>query len=82
MGISDYLAELVHAQLEDRKPQAIPQGIAIEEITDIARRNHMEYLLLGALLRLDSLPEGCVGELRQRVMKSLMRTIAQVSVSV
>ena len=79
MGISDYLAELVHAQLEDRKPQAIPQGIAIEEITDIARRNHMEYLLLGALLRLDNLPEGCVGELRQRVMKSLMRTMAQVS---
>lgn len=79
MGISDYLAELVHAQLEDRKPQAIPQGIAIEEITDIARRNHMEYLLLGALLRLDNLPESCVGELRQRVMKSLMRSMAQVS---
>lgn len=79
MGISDYLAELVHAQLEDRKPQAIPQGITIDEITDIARRNHMEYLLLGALLRLDNLPERYVGELRKRVMKSLMRSMAQVS---
>lgn len=79
MGISDYLAELVHAQLEDRKPQAIPKGITIEEITDIAKRNHMEYLLLGALLRLDNLSESHVGELRGRVMNSLMRTMAQVT---
>lgn len=79
MGISDYLAELVHAQLEDRKPQAIPQGITIEEIADIARRNHMEYLLLGALLRLDNLSERHAGELRKRVMNSLMRTMAQVT---
>ncbi|MBQ8548922.1 MAG: nucleotidyltransferase family protein [Lachnospiraceae bacterium] len=79
MGISDYLAELVHAQLEDRKPQAIPQGITIEEIMDIAKRNHMEYLLLGALLRLDNFSESYIGELRRRVMNSLMRTMAQVT---
>ncbi len=79
MGISDYLAELVHAQLEDRKPQMIPPEITIEEITDIAKRNHMEYMLLGALLRLENLPESHVGELRKSVMNSLMRAMAQVT---
>lgn len=79
MDVSGYLAELVHAQLEGRKPQAVPQGITIEEITDIAKRNHMEYLLLGALLRLDSLSESQIEELRRRVMHSLMRTMTQVT---
>lgn len=79
MGVSGYLSELVHAQLEGRKPQAVPQGITIEEITDIAKRNHMEYLLLGALLRTDNLSESHAGELRSRVMRSLMRTMTQVT---
>ena len=79
MGISEYLAELVHAQFEERKPKGIPQGITIEEIIDIAKRNHMDYLILGALLRLDNLPERYVGELRGRVMHSLTRTMAQVA---
>jgi len=79
MGISDYLAELVCAQLEDRNPQDVPQEITIEEIMDIAKRNHMEYLLLGALLRLGSLSESQVAELRKRVMHSLMRTMTQVT---
>ena len=79
MGIFVYLAELVHAQLEGRKPQAVPQGITVEEIIDIAKRNHMEYLLLGALLRLDNLSESQTQELRTRVMRSLMRTMTQVT---
>ena len=79
MGISDYLAELVHAQLEERKPLAIPDGITIEEITDIAKRNHMEYLLLGALLRADNLSADDIGQLRGSVMHSLTRTMAQVT---
>ena len=79
MGISDYLAELIHSQLENKKPLAIPQGITIEMLMDIAKRNHMEYLLLGALLRLDNLPEQYIGELRRRVVHSLTRTMAQVT---
>lgn len=73
-----YLAELVHAQLEERKPLAIPEEITIEEIMDIAKRNHMDYLFLGALLKLDNIPEEYLGELRRRVMYSLNRTMAQV----
>lgn len=79
MGISEYLAELIHAQLEDRKPEGIPEGITAEEIIDIAKRNHMEYFLLGALLRTDNLPECYLDNLKGRVMRSLMKTMTQVA---
>jgi len=79
MSISIYLAELVKSQLEGRKPAEVPQGITIEEILDIARRNHMEYLLLGALLKTETLSEEHKGIMRGKVMNSLMRTMAQVT---
>lgn len=79
MSISEYLAELVRAQLDGRKPEEMPQGITVEELLDIAHRNHMDYLLLGALLKTEGLSEEYKGIMRSRVMKSLMRTMAQVT---
>lgn len=81
MSIVEYLAELVNAQLEGKKPAQIPQGITIEEILDIAHRNHMNYLLLGALLKTDTdkISEEHKEIMRSRVMRSLMRTVAQVT---
>lgn len=79
MVISVYLAELVKAQLEGRKPAELPQGISLEEIVDISFRNHMDYLLLGALLKVESIPAEQKESLKRKVMSSLMRTMAQVS---
>jgi len=79
MSISDYLAELVCAQLDGRKPTELPQEIALEEILDIAHRNHMDYLFLGALLKTEGIPEEYMGAMRSRVMRSLMRTVTQVT---
>lgn len=79
MSISEYLAELVRAQLEGRKPSDVPQGISVEEIIDIAHRNHMDYLLLGALLKLEGLSDEQKGAMREKVVRSLMRTMAQVT---
>lgn len=78
MSISEYLAELVRAQLEGRKPLEMPQGIFVEEIMDIAHRNHMDYLLLGAMLKLEGLSDEYKETMKARVMRSLMRTMAQV----
>lgn len=79
MEIEEYLAMLVQAQLENKKPLSLPDGITIEQLDDIARRNHMDYLILGALLRLDCLEEEWVMKFRCRVMSSIMKTATQVS---
>ena len=46
-----YLAELVKACLENTTPSDIPSDITLKEIVDIARVNHMDYMLLSPLLK-------------------------------
>ncbi|NLO09094.1 MAG: nucleotidyltransferase family protein [Clostridiales bacterium] len=74
----EYLSELIHAQLKETKPGNIPEGIHIEELEAIAHRNHMEYLLLGALLRTD-----LDGTQKQRfkayVIQGAMRSLTQAA---
>ena len=54
--MAEYLAELVKAGLEDRKAASLPEGVSVREIVKISEENHMDYLLLGALLKTDLLP--------------------------
>lgn len=77
--LDEYLAELVHAQLEGRNPKDIPEGIQVSDIRAIARSNHMAYLLEGALLKAKNLPEEYKEAFRKDVMGSLLKTMAQVS---
>ena len=53
--MAEYLAELVKAGLEDRKAASLPEGVSVREIVKISEENHMDYLLLGALLKTDGL---------------------------
>lgn len=55
--MAEYLAELVKAGLEDRKAASLPEGVSVREIVKISEENHMDYLLLGALLKTDGLSE-------------------------
>lgn len=77
--LTEYLAELVHAQLEGRAPQPIPAEINTDDLFNIARRNHMTYLLLGGLLKAPNLPESCKELYRKVVMGSILQTMAQVT---
>lgn len=77
--LADYLAELVNAQFEARKPKPIPEGITLEELYQLSSKGHMNYLILGALLKLDDLPDQWKNTMRQRVMVSISKTVAQVS---
>jgi hypothetical protein len=72
-----YLSDLVHAQLDDKKPGNIPDHIKVDELIDIAHRNHMDYLILGALLKTD-LPEEKKSEIKPYVIYSIMKSLAQV----
>ncbi len=76
--LAKYLAELVHAQLEGRKPLPIPENITVSDIVQISGKNHMDYLLLGALIRADNIPEEYKAPLRNKIVRSVMHTSVQV----
>lgn len=76
--MQNYLADLVRSQLKGEKPGNLPENLSVEEIIDIASRNHMDYLLLGALLKVDNIPEEKRDLLRVRVRTSIFKTIGQV----
>lgn len=75
--IMEYLGELVLSQFEKRMPAPIPKGISLEALEDIARRGHMVYLILGALLKLD-IPEEYLERFRGQVKQSMLQTLMQV----
>lgn len=75
--VMEYLGELVLSQFEKRKPAPVPEEVSLELLEDIARRGHMIYLILGALLKLD-IPEEYVNKFRGQVKQSMLRTLMQV----
>lgn len=78
MEIKEYLAELVRAQLENRKPVPVPNEIEVKRLIEIAGNNHMDYLLLGALVRAEGVTEEEQEKIRARVKHSVMCTLAQI----
>lgn len=78
MEIADYLGALVRAQLENKQPLPLPAGITVAQLDDIAQRNHMDYLILSPLMRLEGLSGEWVAKFRGRIMHSIMKTAAQV----
>ena len=76
--MAEYLAELVRAGLEDRKAAPLPEEITVEEIVKISGENHMDYLLLGALLRTEGLSEDEKELLRGKVRGSMLFTGIQL----
>lgn len=76
LQIMQYLSELVHAQLENKKPGNIPESINVEELEAIAHRSHMDYLILGALLKTD-LSEEVKPRIKSSVIHSTMKSLAQ-----
>ena len=79
MTIKSYLANLVLSQLNGKKPLNIPDNIDVNEIIDIAKRNHMNYLVLGALIKTDNIPEETLNRLRRIIQNSVLTTLAQVT---
>lgn len=78
-SIDKYFAELVLAQLNNRKPAPIPEDVSLQELVTLSRKNHMDYMILGGLLKTDNLPQEHVPELRKAVMTSLFRTTTQIT---
>ena len=77
-AMAEYLAELVKAGLENRKAASRPEEIPVEEIVEISGENHMDYLLLGALLGTEGLSEEEKELLREKVKGSMLFTGLQL----
>ncbi|HKM35789.1 MAG TPA: nucleotidyltransferase family protein [Lachnospiraceae bacterium] len=79
MKVAEYLGNLVLSQLEGKKPLDLPDGISMAELIDISGRNHMDYIVLGGLLKVDNITEADKQGLRAKVMGSVMCTMVQVT---
>ena len=74
--IMQYLSDLVLAQIENKELGSIPEEVSIEELIKIAHINHMDYMILGALLKTDLSGE-VKSRIRPFVMQSTIRSFAQ-----
>lgn len=77
--LADYLAELIQSQFEKRIPTPLPEEVSVESICRISMEGHMDYLLLGALIKLDNLSSEYMELMRRRVIASIAKTVAQVN---
>ena len=76
--LANYLAQLIKAQLNGEKPVSVPEEIQVEDLIHLSCKNHMEYLVMGALLKTDGISEEIQGILRSHVMRSIVRTTTQI----
>ena len=73
-----YLAELVNAQLENRKPGLFPKEVNVDEIIRLSQKNQMNYLILGGLLKVDNISEEDKNRIKPYVVKSVFKTANQI----
>ena len=78
MSLRRYLGSVIRSQLDQTNAPELPEGISLEEIVDIAKRNSIEYLLLGGVVKASNIPEESKEYLRKLVVSSLMRTGVQL----
>lgn len=76
--IRNYLSELIRSQLNGQQPSEVPVGISVEELIQIARQHHMNYLILGALLKLD-LNEEQKSIIQYYVVNAVAKSIYQIT---
>lgn len=77
LRMMQYLGELVLAELDNKSPDNVPEGIQVEELEYIARNNHMNYIILQALLKTDLLEEK-KSSMKQVIMQSTILSLTQV----
>lgn len=76
--LDKYLAELVHAQFENRVASDIPNGVMVDDIVTIAVKNQMRYLLLEALIKVRNISEEERIRLKSLILPSIYQTAVQV----
>ena len=78
MSLRQYLGKVIRSQLDQTAAPMIPEGVTVEQILDVCKRNNVECLVLGGVVKADNLPEEYKERLRKHVVSSLMRTGVQM----
>ena len=73
-----YLGKLIQAQLSGREVEPVPEGVTVSEITTIAKKNQMMYLLLEALMRAENISEEDKKNVRGMLMLRVCRAETQI----
>lgn len=76
--IKDYLANLVLSQINGTKPEDLPEDIDVNELIDISKRNHMNYMILGALIKTESISKETTEQIRRRLHSTIYLALNQV----
>ena len=76
--LEKYLAQLILAQLKQKPVPDVPEGITAEAIIEIATKQHLKYLLLGALIRTKNISAEEQEQIRELLMGSIIKTGVQV----
>lgn len=75
--LMQYTGKLVRSQLEGSETPLIPTEISFEELEKIAYSAHMEYMILGALIKLPLSQEQIV-RTRMSLKRSTFKTLLQI----
>jgi hypothetical protein len=75
--LMEYTRELIEAQINEKEPKPIPEGITIEELEKYAISNHMVYNIMGSLIKLP-IEDEVKARFREYLKKSTLKTLQQV----
>ena len=76
---AEYLGQLVIAQLTRTCPPPIPDDFDLDRVLLLSNANHINYIIMGGLLKAPNLPESYKQPLSEYVFESLQRTLVQVN---
>ena len=77
MKLYEYLAGIVNAQLFGAEPVKRPEDISDEMLIDIARRNHMSYVIFSELIKDSRLGEKQIELMRTTIKKCVYIALVQ-----
>lgn len=73
-----YLAKLVKSQLNKEKADELPVGVTVQEIVNIAKKSHMECILLSALINANNIGDDERKALRPIILRNMIKSSTQI----
>ncbi len=78
MKKADILAEITISVLQKKNNFCLAESVDVQELIDIAQRNHMEYILFSGIIGDSSIDDMVRENMRKRLKLSIARTLAQI----
>lgn len=79
MYIYQYLAKIINKQLNGEKYEIDETGLDFDQLVDIAKRNHIVYIVFSELIGAKSISDEQRDYLRSAIKRSILTTLMQTS---